>query len=479
MNFSWHIFVNLGVLSIALLIGTILRTRVKFFQKYLIPNALTAGFIALPFYNFLFPKVGLNAIQLGEITYHFLGISFIALGLRTAEKTEKSRKAAIFQNSVGIMSQILLQALIGFGITLLFIYTIMPDLFHTFGFLLPLGFAEGPGQAYSIGEAWKVYGVQDAGNIGLTFAALGFVLCCFGGIFLINHALKKGWISKQELKHMRKKEIQTGIRPKGAKLVAGAYQTTDTEAIDSLSLHIALVLTAYFFAWLSLKGVTFLLDFAGPIGHELAANLWGLHFIFAVSMGLLLRQILQLCKCDHIVDNRTMTRISGLSVDIMVTSAIAAISVAAVWKYWLPIVVIASVGSVATFATTIWFCSRLFSDHRFLRTLFIFGVSTGTLSTGLALLRAVDPEFESPVAVDYTYAAGITFLFVIPLILVINLPLQSFKSGNMIFCWITLGIIIFYFLAVVVSFAFISKRKALGQKTSLWFQDSKLAAQNQ
>lgn len=476
MNFSWHIFVNLGILSLALLIATVIRARVKFFQKYLIPNALTAGFLVLPFYNFLLPHVGFSSVQLGEITYHFLGLSFIALGLRTPPKGEK-RGPAVFQTSIGIISQIVLQAIIGFGLTLILIYTFMPNLFHSFGFLLPLGFAEGPGQAFSIGESWKAYGIEDAGNIGLTFAAIGFVLCCFGGIFLINHALKKGWISQQELRHMRKKETQTGIRPRNAKLDVGAYQTTDTEAIDSVSLHMALVLMSYFGAWLMLKGVTFLLDMIGPIGHELAANLWGLHFIFAVSMGLLIRQIIKAFKVDYIVDNRTMTRISGLSVDIMVTSAVAAISVTAVAKYWLPLTIIAGLGAVATFFTTIWFCSRLFSDHRFYRTLFIFGVSTGTLSTGLALLRAVDPEFESPVAVDYTYASGIGFLMAIPLILIIPMPLRTFTTGNMIYSWIAFGIIGVYLLFVLVSYVLITRRKALGQRNRLWFRASEFAAQ--
>ena len=477
MNFSWHIFVNLGILSLALLLGTVLRARFKFFQKYLIPNALTAGFLVLPFYNFLFPQVGLSSIQLGEITYHFLGLSFIAIGLRTPPQGQK-RGPAVFQTSIGIISQIVLQAIIGFGLTILLIKTFMPNLFHTFGFLLPLGFAEGPGQAFSIGEAWKIHGVQDAGNIGLTFAAMGFILCCFGGIFLINHALKKGWISKQELKHMRKKETQTGIRPRGSRLDVGAFQTTDTEAIDSVSLHMALVLMTYFGAWLMLKGVTFLLDMLGPIGHELAANLWGLHFIFAITVGLLVRQVIKAFKVDYIVDNRTMTRISGLSVDIMVTSAIAAISITAVAKYWAPLLLIAITGAVATFFGTIWFCSRLFSDHRFLRTLFIFGVSTGTLSTGLALLRAVDPEFESPVAVDYTYASGLGFLMAIPLILIIPLPLRTFTTGNWIYSWIAFGIIGVYLVFVLVSYGLLTKRKALGQKERLWFRaSSDLAAQ--
>ncbi|MBN1999475.1 sodium:glutamate symporter [candidate division KSB1 bacterium] len=470
MNFSWHIFINLGLLSFALLLATLLRARFKFFQKYLIPNALTAGFIALPFYNLVFPKIGLSSIQLGEITYHFLGLSFIALGLRTPPEREPGRRSPTFPTSLGILSQLTLQAILGFGVTLFLIYTVLPELFPTFGFLLPLGYSQGPGQAFSIGDGWKVYGIEGAGNIGLVFAALGFLQCCFGGIFLINHGLRKGWISRQELKHMQKKETQTGIRPKNSRLPVGAHLTSDADAIDSFSLHIALVLGSYFMSWLLLKGITFLLDFAGPLGHELAVNLWGLNFIFAVLMGLLMRKILKTCKCDYIVDNKTMTRISGLSVDIMVTSAIAAISIAAITVFWIPLLLLAAIGAVATFYATIWFCSRLFSDHRFLRTLLIYGVSTGTLSTGLALLRSVDPEFDSPVAVEYTYASGLTFALAIPLILIINVPLQALKTGNPIYYLITIAVLLAYVIFISVSYVLITRKRALGQREVLWFR---------
>jgi len=468
MNFSWHVFINLGIISIALLTATVIRVKVKFFQKYLIPNALTAGFLLLLLYNYVFPVIGLTSIHLGQITYHFLGLSFIALTLRQGSRQGVAKNA--FPTSVAIISQIALQAFIGLILTLVFISTIMPDLFHSFGFMLPLGFAEGPGQAFSIGEGWKIYGVENAGSIGLTFAAIGFVFCSFGGIFLIHYALRRGWVSKEELANIETEYTRTGIRPKGETLEVGASLKSDTEAIDSFSLHMALVLTAYLLSWLLLKGIGALLGLIGPLGTELATNLWGINFIFAAFMGLFLRFLLVKVKADYVVDNKTLTRITGLSVDIMVTSAVAAISLVTVWQYWFPILLFSVVGAVTTYFATIWFCSRLFYDHRFLRTLLIFGVSTGTLSTGLALLRAVDPEFESPVARDYAYASGLTFFLVIPLILVINLPLQTYKTGDMVYSYITLGVVFIYLLFVAVSYGFIARKRALDQHNNLWYR---------
>jgi len=88
MDFSWNLLLNLGIIGCGLLIATFIRYKIKFFQKYLIPNALTAGFILLPLYNYILPDVGLTSAHLGELVYHLLSISFIAMTLR---KTRKKR----------------------------------------------------------------------------------------------------------------------------------------------------------------------------------------------------------------------------------------------------------------------------------------------------------------------------------------------------------------------------------------------------
>lgn len=54
-------------------------------------------------------------------------------------------------------------------------------LFPTFGFLVPLGFNEGPGQALTISKVWEGIGFADAATIGLTFAAVGYFCAFFIG----------------------------------------------------------------------------------------------------------------------------------------------------------------------------------------------------------------------------------------------------------------------------------------------------------
>lgn len=468
MSFTWDTFIDFGLISAALLLATFIRARLPFFQRYLIPNALTAGFILLPLYNFVLPEFGMTSDGLGELAYHLLSISFVGMALRRAPKADRVGRRRYFSTAVAVLSQYALQAFVGLIITLLLISTIFPNLYHSFGFLMPLGFVLGPGQAFAIGEGWRSFGIEGAGSVGLTFAALGYILSAFGGLFLINYGIRKGWIDGKARRNLASRGMRTGVLGRNEKKPTGAVLTTETEAIDSFSFNGAIVLLVYFLAYLVLQGLTHLLSMAGSAGQELAVNLWGISFIFASLTGLLVKHILQWLNFDYIMDNFTLTRISGFSVDVMVTAAIAAISLVIVSQFIVPIVLLAVIGALLVFLTVPWFCSRIFTDHRFYRMLLIFGVSTGTLSTGLALLRVVDPDFETPVASDYAYASGITFVLAIPFILSINLPVRAFVTGDMAYFWLAVGVSLAYLLFVVISYFALVRGRGVKRPSHMW-----------
>ncbi len=471
MNFDWYYIIHLGVLSAALLAATWIRVKVTFFQKFLVPNALTAGFVLLIFYNFIAPAFHLGTDFLGELVYHLLNISFIAMTLRRSPKASSSARKRIFPTSVGILSQYAVQCVFGLLITYILIQTLLPDLFPAFGFLLPLGFVLGPGQAYAIGSGWEPLGFFGAGSAGLTFAAIGFLFGCFGGVFMINWGLRKGWISNEDLAKMRQKGVRSGVFGKDEKNPVGAKNTTESEAIDSMTFHAAMVFMVYLLSFGLLSLLTVLLSFLGDLGKELAVNLWGINFIFSAMTAMLVKATMQKIDIHYILDSRSLTRISGISVDLMVTAAIAAISLVVVLQYWLPILILCTVGGVFAFFTIPWICSRMFVDHHFHRALVIFGVSTGTMPTGLALLRVVDPDFETSVASDYMYATGITFVLAIPLILSINLPAYSAVQNNPALFWLAVAVSFGYLLFVAASFVFISRRRSIAQAKHMWYKE--------
>ena len=468
MNFSWTFFIDFGAIALALLVSTYLRAKIRFFQRFLIPNALTAGFILLPLYNFLGPRLLLNAESLGELVYHLLSLSFIAMTLRRTPGKRKGKN--IFATSISVLLQYGLQATFGLLATFLLISTLLPDLFPAFGWLLPLGFSLGPGQAFAIGQGWEELGFAGAGTLGLTFAAVGFVWACFGGVFLINYGIRKGWVARDEIAFLKNRGARTGIYPKDKELPVGARLTTESEAIDSMSLNIAMVFFTYLLTYLFLRLVTYFLSFAGDMGMELATSLWGIGFVFAAIIALLIKQLLRVFKVDYLLDNGSLTRISGTSVDIMVTASIGAISLVIVSQYWLPIAILCIIGGLFTIVTVPWICSRLFDDHRFQRMLIIYGASTGTMPTGLALLRVIDPYFETPAASDFMYSTGLTFVIAIPFILAINFPAYYRTTGKPIYFWLALAVSTGYMLFTLISYLVISKRKATLNPSSIWLK---------
>ncbi len=408
-------------LAISILIGVILRAKVGFFQKYLIPACIIGGAIVMVLRNIgILP---LSHSLLKTFVYHLFNISFISLGLTPSAESEKSEgglmervKAPL---SMGLVEGIVfpMQLLIGGLITVLFI-NIGFDLFSTFGFLSPLGFIEGPGQALSIGQTWTEIGgplFANAATVGLIFATLGFIFAFFVGVPLMNWGIRKGLstYTPPELPAAFRK----GIFSKEEEKETGGRQTTHSANIDSLAFHAALIGLVFMLTY----GLVTLLT--GLVGPDLTKTLWGFYFFFGLVVALGTREIMKQIDLDYLLDRGLQKRISGLSVDFLITATIAAIQIAIVWKYIVPIFSIALSTGIITLLVVFYLSKRIWSKYNLERMGAIFGTVTGTVPTGLLLVRIADPEFRTPASIDL----GIMLLFASPFIVVsmllVNAPL--------------------------------------------------------
>lgn len=466
MTFQWSIILDLGVLSLALLLATLIRAKVRFFQRFLIPNALTAGFIALIFYNVAAPDLGMNTNGLGNLVFHLLSISFIAMSLRRTGKKKNGKM--VFATGISLMLQYGIQTVLGFAISMVLFFTIMPQIFPGFGVLLTAGFSLGPGQAYAIGTGWEKFGFSGGGTIGLTFGAIGYLWACFVGMTIINIAIRKGWLKVDEKGLVIPVDIQRGVHAPNDGAVEESLRTTEPEAIDPMTYNFGIVLATYLLTYLFMHGISWLLSFAGPTGEDLAWNLWGITFVFAALIAQLVKKLMSIMKVDYTLDAVRLTRISGLSVDLMVAAALGAISLVVVGQFWLPILIITMAGGVVTTFSHLWLSSRIFSDYVFHRVILVYGAVTGTLPTGLALLRVIDPEFETPAAPEYMYATGIAFLLAIPLILAMNLPSYGFANNNPAYYWIAMGVFSAFLISMFILYVIIARKRAFAKPFKLW-----------
>jgi len=306
-----------------------------------------------------------------------------------------------------------LQAVIGGGIVLLLGLFGM-KLFPTFGFLVSLGFEEGPGQALSFGKVWETVGFEHAATIGLTFAAIGFLFSFFVGVPIANWGIRKGHstLAPASLpKHFFK-----GIIPKDQAKESAGNLTMHSGNIETLAFHAAMIGLIYILAY----GVTILLGKILP--PDVAKMIWGFFFFIGMAIAFLVKIIMKRLKIDHLIDSGLQRRITGLAVDYLIVATVMAIQVVVLWKYIIPVSIIALVGGFVTTFLVIYLGRRLWS-YNIERSVTIYGAVTGTVSSGLLLLRIVDPEFKTPVAVE----VGLMNLFMVPVILgygiLINAPL--------------------------------------------------------
>lgn len=473
---EWNYIIHIGIISFFLLLASLLRARIRFFQHFLIPASILGGIMMMLFYNFVAPHIGLSNLYLGELVYHLLNISFISMMLKVDGKAQDGVKARriLAQNTTAVMAQYGLQCFFGLLATALLIASYDKNLFPAIGFTLPLGFELGPGQAYAIASVWEGMGFDGGSSVGLTMAAIGFLVGSFGGVILVNQGIKRGWIGQEYYNNISKKSVRTGFFSRvEAERPIGSYLSTDGESIDTLSYHVALVMGTYLISWAFLTGLSALLQLIGPMGADLAESLWGINFIFSAFSAIAVKMVMKFFKVETTVDNGTCNRISGLAVDLTVASSLGAISLVAVQGYWFPILVLVLVGIVITLFILPWYCSRLYDDHAFMRMLVIYGTATGTLPTGLALLRMVDPDFETPVATDYLYSVGIVFVLAIPIILSVNLPAFSVTRNAPHLFWLAVGLSGLYLAGSVIAYIIFARPRAFAQRRRLIYTEDR------
>lgn len=402
--FSFDLLLVFGFLSVMLLVGVVLRAWIPFFQKLLFPACLIGGLLGLVLINL--GVISLNVEVIKAFAYHFFNISFISVGLTPPELKEKkqSKEKKIFKGSLwmALVQAVTfpMQAIIGSVVVLFFILG-GKTLFKTFGFLLPLAFNEGPGQALSFGRVWETSGFSDASTIGLTFATLGFFFAFFIGVPLANRGLKKEKFKKQPMPPF----LLKGILPKGEAAKSAGSLTTHSASLDSLAFHIAQIGMAYLITY-------FLLSFlAGLLPADIGSSIWGFFFLFGLVVAILIRILIQASPFGRLLNHPLQRRITGFSIDYLIVATGCGIELVVVGKHIAPLILIAVTGGIFTTVVVLLLGSKL-SDYKLERTVSIYGVVTGTVSSGLMLLRIVDPELKSPVAREI----GFMNIFAVPVV---------------------------------------------------------------
>ena len=416
----WGSFNVIAVLLVSLLAANSLKKLIPALKKSLIPSSVLGGMLILIISIIYEVKTGMRLLDtnffggngsavLEIFTYHCLALGFIATSFKPTDgKFGKKRSNEIFNTGITTVSTYLLQAILGLGITII-ASLISSKIFPASGVLLPFGYGQGTGQALNYGNIYELeHGFVGGKSFGLTIAALGFLSASIGGVIHLNILKHKGmkyrWSSEDiETEKLLLKDIQ------------GENEIPMNGSIDKLTMQIVLVFLAYLIAYGIMSGL-------GSLVGGLKSILFGFNFLLGVLSATLIKVVNTwlmkkgLVRHQHI-NPFLMTRLSGFFFDVMIVAGVAAIRIDIIDDYWLVIAILAVVGALSTYFYNHYVAKTLFPDYTEEQFMAMYGMLTGTASTGIVLLREIDSEYKTPASENLVYQNFPAMIFGFPIML--------------------------------------------------------------
>ena len=444
----WSFVITLSILLASMFVANIMRRKIALFRNSLMPSSVLGGFIVLiadGIYKSVFGSSMFSLTVLESLTYHGLGLGFIALAWRHLDgvKGKKARRD-VFNTATVTVGGYLLQAIAGLTITVILYYLI--GSFAAGGILLPMGYGQGPGQAFNWGSTYEsTYGFVNGTSYGLTVAAMGFVSACVGGIFFLNKPenLKKyGKVGGVIVDDFKPEEY------------CGDNEIPVSESMDKLTVQFGLVFVTYAVTYASMWALyTYVLEPAGGFAMGTINPLvWGFNFLIGTAWAILFKNIGNKLRKKGIMhreytNNFMLNRISGLMFDLMVVASIAAIDLSAFKhkEFWTPILLLCIAGALLTYLYCSGVCKHLFPEYSDEMFLAMYGMLTGTASTGIILLREIDPKYSTPASHNIIYQNLWAIVLGAPMLLMLG-----FIPRSMTMLFICYGILVALFLAIIV-----------------------------
>ena len=417
----WGLFVDLGLIFGLLLVGKIIRVKVKLIQKLFIPPSLIAGLLGLamgpsgldwlPFSN----NLGTYAAVLIALVFGALPLSSPKVSMK--EVSDRVGPMWVFAQ-LGMLLQWAVAGLFGLFVLKL----IWPDINDSFGIMLSTGFYGGHGTAAAIGAAYEGLGWDEAGSLGMTTATIGVVCAIIGGLIMIKWAARNKQTAFIADFNDLPNELRSGLLPQDKRDSIGTA-TTSSISIESITLQMAFIFVVAFVGYLISQGVKMYYP-------KLELPVFSCAFI----VGLLFKKISDKTGVSDYICPNTTQRLSSFFTDLLVACGVASIKLGVVVKYAVPLIVLVLFGVLVVWAITFYFGRRLSKTYWFERSIFAWGWWTGTMAMGIALIRIVDPKLSSKAMDDYALA----YLPIAPVeILLITFVPIMFMNGMGL--WLSLG----------------------------------------
>ena len=404
----WTIVVDLGIISALMLLGKLIRVKVKGIQRFLFPPAVIAGILGL----ILGPEVlGWLPLSGSLGTYAGILIAFVFAALPFTS-TSKAREVAKVKRMWGYsQGGMLLQWGFGGLLGILILGKIWP-LNDSFGITMPAGFCGGHGSAAALGDAFANFGQDEVLTLAMTSATVGIICSIILGLIYLRIGTKRGWSACLTEAENLPEELRTGlVQPENRKSIGeGMFSTI---SISTLTFNLSVIALVVLGGYLISKGVT-----------RMAPSLELPVFSCSYIVGMLVKLVCDRTKVSERICPETAQSLSGAFTDYLVAFGIASIKISVVTQYLVPMIILFACGLLFTTCYVFFAAKHIFKEYWFEKAMFSWGWFTGTMAMGMALLRIADPESRSHCVDHY----GIAYIFIAP----VEIALITFAP--IIFC---------------------------------------------
>ncbi len=322
------------------------------------------------------------------------------------------------------------------------------------GALIEISFEGGHGTAAGLKEVFAAFGFPDGVDLALGLATFGVTSAVVTGMILVNWGARRGIISpsqKPEAKAENLRPALSGIDVTVEALEPGSskgQRIPGPEVIAPLTIVTAFIGASILLGWLFLQ-LLVQLENALWAGTGILVIRYIPLFPFAMIGGILVQISLDRIALGDLLDRRSVVRVQGLALDLLITTAIATLSLTAIGRHLWSFLLLALAGMG-------WclFCFFVLAPH-FMRSWWFeraipeFGQSLGMTASGLLLLQTSDPRGRSPALLGFGYTqlffepivgGGLFTASAIPLIAAFGAPAVLVGTGAMTALWMYLGL---------------------------------------
>lgn len=368
------------LLAVFMLMGFFIREYIKLLQKLFLPASLIGGLLIL--------LLGQQVLGVVTVPDSYSGIPNVLIDIVMASLvfgvSFNRDKIFSYLDYVCVpMTAYGLQMCLGTGLGYL-LSQIWPGLPKGWGIMGVFSFHGGHGTAGAAAATFEELGVEGNMAVGMVLSTFGLIMAMMVGMVLVNYGVRKGWATYVKEPKAQPSWFYGGTLPEENRKPTGHTVTTGI-SINHLALQTCWLLCALFVG-------RQLFSFIGNFWSEIKVLPSVLHGVIG---GAVLWKVLEILKLDRFVDIKTIKLISGFLLELVVFTAMATLDVEFISTYIAPLLIYTFTLCAVTVPCVLITAKKFCKHEWFEKAMMAFGAATGNTSTGLALVRAVDPDSNS------------------------------------------------------------------------------------